>query len=146
MKPTLWGPTAWTYLHLLSFSYPDNPNREQRENIKRFLNYFGKTLPCEKCSNHFLNNISNYDLDKVLNSKNNFIDFIWKLHNKVNKTLNRDKFPFNRFIDNYRKLIDDEDTNIFRIINDRDLYRKIIFFLLFLIVIITTIFIYYRSK
>lgn len=148
MKPTIWGPTAWMYLHLLSLSYPDDPSKEQRENIKQFLVYFGKTLPCEKCSNHFKENIRNYNLDKVLNSKNNFIDFVWKLHNKVNKNLNREKFPFNKFIDSYRKLIDNKDSNIFNVIDNRDLYRKIIFFLLIIIIVILIfLFIkYYKLK
>ena len=28
MKPDIWGPTAWNYIHFLSFSRPDNPTKK----------------------------------------------------------------------------------------------------------------------
>jgi hypothetical protein len=145
MKPTIWGPTAWIYLHLLSFNYPDNPSNAEKNNNKLFLEYFGKTLPCLKCRENFQNHIKNFDIDSVLDSKANYINFIWKMHNKVNKHLKKDDLLFNTFIQNYKKVLDVGNLNPQNQLKTIDLYRKII---IMLIVIIIGLFIllYYKLK
>ena len=146
MKPSIWGPSAWLYLHLLSFSYPDNPTKQDISNHKIFLESFGKTLPCIKCKNNYKNHIKNFDIDNALTSKVNFINFIWKLHNKVNKALDKNTLLFNDFINSYQRLLEINNLNIFELIKTLEKYRKIIIFLLISIIFTVLFIIYYRLK
>ena len=146
MKPNIWGPSAWIYLHLLSMNYPENPTKQDVKTYKIFLEYFGKTLPCDKCQNNFSKHIKNFNLDTALESKSKFINFIWKLHNKVNKDINKKTMSFNDFINIYDKLIDSEKLNLIKNIDNINLYRKIIIVLLISIILIVLFIVYYKLK
>tara|TARA_B100001093_G_C26368271_1_gene817669 strand:+ start:230 stop:670 length:441 start_codon:yes stop_codon:yes gene_type:complete len=146
MKPAIWGPTAWIYLHLISLSYPDNPTRQDIDNNKFFLEYFGKTLPCSKCKNNFKNHLKSFNINYALRSKTNYIDFIWKLHNKVNEDLNKNKLAFNNFIAKYKNIIDSGYHNSIQQIETINLYRKIIIFLIIIIIITLFYNVVYRKN
>ena len=143
MIPTIWGPTAWMYLHLLSLSYPDNPEKKDIANHQLFLEYFGKTLPCEKCRNNYSRHLETFSLKKALESKSSYINFIWKLHNKVNEDLGKKLLSFSEFINMYKNIIDNGNNNLIIEQKYKNLYRKIIFLLI--IVIISLLFILYRK-
>ena len=145
MKPDIWGPTAWNYIHFLSFSYPDNPTQKDITNYKLFLEYFGKTLPCQKCQNNFKKHIKNFDIDNGLTSKADFINLIWKLHNKVNKDLGKKELSFNNFIKLYENILELDAFNGINYLETSLLYRKIILGLLFLIIVISFI-LYHKLK
>ena len=49
MKPEIWGPHAWIFLHSITFDYPDNPTKEVKEKYKGFFESLQDILPCEKC-------------------------------------------------------------------------------------------------
>lgn len=86
MRPDIWGPTTWTLLHSITLEYPENPTDDDKDNIKNFINCFGKVLPCEKCRINFKSHIEEIPLnDTVLNSRKNFIKWMIDIHNSVNK-------------------------------------------------------------
>lgn len=86
MKPEIWGPATWTLLHSITLEYPESPTTEDKENIKNFINCFGKVLPCEKCRINFKSHIEEIPLnDDVLNSRKNLIKWMIDVHNSVNK-------------------------------------------------------------
>lgn len=126
MKSEIWGSTAWIYLHLVSLNYPDNPNKKDIEDNKLFLEYFGKTLPCVKCQHNFTEHMGGFNLNTALESKTNYINFVWKLHNKVNKDLNKPEISFNDYIILYKSLLDIEYINPIKQFENIDIYRKII--------------------
>ena len=37
MEPNIWGPGAWTFLHSITFQYPENPTDLKNRNIILFL-------------------------------------------------------------------------------------------------------------
>ena len=37
MVTSSWGPLMWTYLHIMSFNYPVEPTREQKNKYKQFI-------------------------------------------------------------------------------------------------------------
>jgi len=145
MKPQIWGPTAWNYLHLSSFNYPDNPSDIEKNNSKLFLEYFGKTLPCVKCQNNFQKHIQTFDLNSVLDSKVNYINFIWQLHNKINKDQGKEELPFNDFIKIYKEVLDSEYLNPLQQLKTNKIYRNLLIVLV-LIIILLVILGYYKLK
>ena len=81
-NPKIWGPKGWFFLETIILSYPDNPCSNDKLIFKNFFNNLGDILPCTKCrinyKNHILNNPLN---DKILNNKDNLINWIVKIHN-----------------------------------------------------------------
>ena len=35
MLTTVWGPSLWHYLHTMSFNYPNQPTKKDKENYKK---------------------------------------------------------------------------------------------------------------
>lgn len=86
MKPEKWGPHAWIFLHTITFNYPIKPTEEDKYNMKQFINSLGNVLPCEKCREHFRDNLVKYPLtDEILNNKNKLIYWMIDIHNSVNR-------------------------------------------------------------
>ena len=86
IDPTLWGPSLWTSMHYITFSYPDNPTNNDKQNIKSFFENVGQILPCEKCRINFAKHLSIYPLtDDILNSRYELINWLINIHNEVNK-------------------------------------------------------------
>ena len=57
MDPEIWGPHAWQFLHSITLSYPDNPTLEDKNNHAQFFNSLKDILPCQKCQDHFTQNL-----------------------------------------------------------------------------------------
>ena len=86
IAPEIWGPHFWNVINSIALSYPDKPNIQDQNNVASFLNSLQKVLPCEKCRNHFSENLQKYPLTQALNSRDNFINWVIDVHNSVNKT------------------------------------------------------------
>ena len=125
MDALVWGPVTRNFLHLLTISYPDHPSKDDIENNKLFLNTLGKILPCLKCRNHYENNISKFDLDRELKSKNSYMKLTWKMHNIVN-SLNKDTQRFQYVLEEYKNIIDNGYFNPIKIYKENRLLRRIL--------------------
>lgn len=136
MKPDIWGPTTWTLLHSITLEYPENPTKDDKENIKNFINCFGKILPCEKCRINFKSHIEEIPLnDNILNSKKNFIKWMIDIHNAVNKINGKKELTYHDALKNVLINCDkDNDTN-----NNKNI---IIIVLTVIIVILITVLMY----
>ncbi|XP_031347931.1 FAD-linked sulfhydryl oxidase ALR isoform X2 [Photinus pyralis] len=44
------GNATWGLLHTMASKYPDQPNEEQKRDMKQFFNLLGKFYPCEYCA------------------------------------------------------------------------------------------------
>lgn len=87
MKPDVWGPHAWIFLHSITLDYPNNPTPQNKENMINFINALGYVLPCEKCRNNFKEHLLKYPLnEKALSSKENLVSWMIDIHNCVNDT------------------------------------------------------------
>ena len=105
MLANIWGPSLWTYLHLLSISYPDKPTDDDKEIFKKLIKYLGLTLPCDICKNHYFNFMTEEKVELGLKNKQNFMELFWKLHNNVNKLNDKEIIDFNSFLKKYDKII-----------------------------------------
>ena len=85
MRPEIWGPHAWMFLHSITLEYPENPTSEDKQNILNFINSLGNVLPCEKCKNNFKKHLDKIPLnEKVLSSKQGLVKWLIDIHNCVN--------------------------------------------------------------
>lgn len=115
MLANIWGPSLWTYLHLLSISYPDKPTDDDKEIFKKLIKYLGLTLPCDICKNHYFNFMTEEKVELGLKNKQNFMELFWKLHNNVNKLNDKEIIDFNSFLKKYDKIIKYDENKHFNI-------------------------------
>jgi len=90
MLTSVWGPSMWHYLHVMSFNYPNNPTKMQKKKYKQLLLNLQYTLPCKYCRINLTKNFKNYPLvDKIFENRNNFSRYIFNLHEQINKMLGK---------------------------------------------------------
>ena len=90
MLTTIWGPNMWHYLHTMSFNYPINPDESNKKYYREFILNLQHTLPCKYCRINLKNNLNAYPLKYCyLKNRDTFSRYIYKLHEVVNKLLNK---------------------------------------------------------
>jgi hypothetical protein len=90
MLTTIWGPNMWHYLHTISFNYPIKPTLENKKKYKEFILNLQYTLPCKYCRINLKNNFKVHPLKSChLMDRASFSRYIYKLHEIVNKMLNK---------------------------------------------------------
>jgi hypothetical protein len=90
MLTSVWGPSLWHYLHVMSFNYPINPTKIQKQKYKQLLLNFQYTLPCKYCRLNLTKNFKQFPLnDKIFENRNNFSRYIFNLHEQINKMLGK---------------------------------------------------------
>ena len=90
MLTTIWGPNMWHYLHTMSFNYPINPDESNKKYYSQFVLNLQHTLPCKYCRINLKNNLKAHPLKSCnLKDRDTFSRYIYKLHEIVNKYLNK---------------------------------------------------------
>lgn len=93
MLPNVWGPSMWTSLHSISFCYPNNPTKIDKENYKKFFELVGEMLPCSFCRESYKKfitvGITKLD-DDALKNRNSLTKWLYNIHESVNRKLNVD--------------------------------------------------------
>jgi hypothetical protein len=90
MLTSVWGPSMWHYLHIISFNYPLEPTQQQKNKYKTFINSLQYTLPCKYCRINLNNNFKKYPLsDEIFISRDTFSRYIYNLHELINKMLGK---------------------------------------------------------
>ena len=90
MLTSVWGPSLWHTLHVMSFNYPVKPTKKNKSDYKRFINCLRCTLPCGKCRKNLKKNLKELPLrDKDLKNRESFSRWVYNLHELVNKMLNK---------------------------------------------------------
>ena len=96
-----WGPHGWIFLHSITFQYPMNPSINDKKNYYNFFHSLQYILPCPKCKNHYSDHLKNNPIQ--LNSRLDLIHWLIKVHNNVNKSLNKKIYSFNEIENLYHK-------------------------------------------
>ena len=90
MLTSVWGPSMWHYLHIISFNYPLEPTKQEKNKFKMFINSLQYTLPCKYCRINLKNNLKKYPLtDEIFINRNTFSRYIYNLHELVNRLLGK---------------------------------------------------------
>ena len=95
MATKFWGPLGWMTLHSISSIYPENPTREEKALLEKFVEMFRDTITCVHCKGHFAGMLNRY---KRTNpewsaSRYDFFMFVCRAHNSVNRRLDKPIFP-----------------------------------------------------
>jgi hypothetical protein len=90
MLTTVWGPSLWHFLHIMSFNYPNEPTNEQKRYYMNFILSLEHILPCKYCRINLKKNFKVVPL-RISNMKNRytFSKYIYELHEHINKMLNK---------------------------------------------------------
>ena len=133
----IWGPPAWTFLHTVTYNYPENPTDDDKRNFYNFFMSLQHVLPCNKCKAHYRQNIQKYDLSESLDSRENLVKWLIDLHNNVNKDNGKPIWSYSEVYNKYREMY-----------NQTNIYNNIIIFTIILIVLILIFFLFniYGSK
>ena len=90
MLTSVWGPSLWHYLHVMSFNYPLKPTNIQKQKYKQLLLNLQYTLPCKYCRINLKNNFKKHPLvNKIFENRHNFSYYIFNLHEHINKMLGK---------------------------------------------------------
>jgi hypothetical protein len=90
MLTAVWGPAMWHFLHTMSFNYPVNPTKEEKNNYMNFVKNLVFVLPCKYCRMNLKENFKQkpLNIDKM-KSRDSFSRYIYDLHEHVNKMLKK---------------------------------------------------------
>lgn len=82
---------GWMTLHSISVAYPDDPSETDKQILEQFMSAFGGCITCVHCRNHFRIMFSDYKskIPTWKNSKKDLFLTICRLHNAVNKRLDK---------------------------------------------------------
>lgn len=90
MLTSVWGPSMWHFLHIMSFNYPINPTNEDKQHYKDFILSLRDILPCKYCRINLKNNLMKHPITmEDMKDRENFSKYIYQLHETVNKMLNK---------------------------------------------------------
>ena len=92
-----WGPAAWTFMHTVSFVYPEYPNQEDKDRMHKFMHALAAMLPCIRCRRdwtHYLSQNLASSSSTYLQSRENFVRFVIDGHNHVNRRLSKRVYSY----------------------------------------------------
>jgi hypothetical protein len=111
MNPSIWGPPCWTFLHSVSFDYPNNPSQVEKNMYKTFFNTLQYILPCEKCRQNYKIHIQKYPIDNYLNSKDSLVNWLVKIHNEVNIVNNKRIYKTKEVIQHFKNIYKNKNNH-----------------------------------
>ena len=78
-------------LHSAASCYPDSPLPAERALMQTWLDMFQSTITCPSCKEHFGTALAAYRrlYPQMLNSRSEFMLFSFRVHNTVNRRLNK---------------------------------------------------------
>lgn len=82
---------GWMTLHSISVCYPDTPSLSDKQILQEFMNAFAGSITCVYCRQHFGSMFADYKskVPSWLNSKKDLFLAICRMHNAVNKRLDK---------------------------------------------------------
>jgi hypothetical protein len=98
IKPSIWGPHGWKFMHYVSLGYPSKPTEEDKKNYKAFYTSLQHILPCAKC------------VDNHLSSRDTLVRWVIDIHNQVNNETGKREYTYEEALSLYT---DGGDTKVF---------------------------------
>ena len=127
----IWGPPAWTFLHTVTYNYPENPTEDDKRNFYNFFMNLQHVLPCEKCRSHYKQNIQKYDLNNSLGSRQELVKWLIDLHNDINKDNGKPVWSYSDVYNKYQDMYKSDSV-----------INKVLIFIILCIVLILIFFLF----
>lgn len=134
MNSNIWGPGAWTFLHSITFNYPDNPSQQDKNEYSDFFYSLANILPCSICQNNFKKNLNDLPIKFYLQSKKLLTKWLFEIHNRVNIETNKKTITFKEFQNIYKKIYSNSNESL-TYYKRKNKIQKIIIYVLFVIII-----------
>jgi hypothetical protein len=87
ISPKIWGPNAWTFIHLMVLSEKEPFDSSRLKYYEQFFTLLTVLLPCETCRNHLIENIGKMTKIESIQTKRELFNWTVDLHNRVNQIL-----------------------------------------------------------
>ena len=91
------GRNTWSLLHSIAASYPNEPTEEDKKQITNFIYGLAHLFPCKICGSHLLKMLNKEGVHA--NSREDLVNYICKIHNIVNKVLEKPVFDCKKAFD-----------------------------------------------
>ena len=140
LDPKIWGPHYWFFLHTITLTYPNNPNKTIKKKYYDFIQNLPLFIPIENIGNYFSNLLDKYPITPYLDSRDSFIKWMYFIHNEVNKKIGKDEITLSQALEDYYKNY--QNINYYHREKKNQSY---IFFAIILILIILSINFYRKS-
>lgn len=101
LDPKIWGPHYWFFLHTIAMSYPVHPNAVTKKKYYDFVQNIPLFIPVESMAGEFSKLLDQYPVQPYLDNKESFIRWLWFIHNKINKKLEKPQISLNDFYVKY---------------------------------------------
>lgn len=131
----MFGAPLWYTFHMLSFGYPEDPGNTNRKKFKKqhyrdMVENWQHTLPCCCCRNNYRQHLRNLLKPAVFDSRFTFTQFVFDLHNEVNRDLGKkvlgpaDFAKLRRFYESARAGRDHPYGRAFVVVQEKSKTRK----------------------
>jgi len=104
MQTSKWGPSAWNFLHTLTFNYPENPTDDNKKYYYELFENLKFTLPCKYCRESYSIFFKYININSYLNDRMGITYWLFTIHNIVNYKLNKKKVDFIDIVNYYEKM------------------------------------------
>ena len=90
MLTTVWGPSMWHYLHIMSFNYPINPTKSDKNHYRDFIINLQYVLPCKYCRQNLTNNLKKLPITmSSMTNRETYSKYVYELHEHINNMLKK---------------------------------------------------------
>lgn len=125
LDPRVWGPHYWHFLHTIALTYPNHPNAITKKKYYEFINSLPLFIPIETMSSDFSKLLNLYPVQPYLDNRENFVKWVWFIHNKINEKIEKPQISLNDF---YVKYYEEYKTIDEKIKYSLKMKEKIIYF------------------
>ena len=91
------GRNTWSLLHSMAAAYPNEPTEEDKKQITNFMYGLANHFPCKICGSHLLKMLKKEGVHA--DSREELVNYICKIHNIVNKVLQKPQFDCKKAFD-----------------------------------------------
>jgi hypothetical protein len=124
MLTTVWGPSMWHYLHIMSFNYPVEPSLKDKRHYMNFVKNLQNVLPCKYCRINLKTNFKSLPLTlDDMKDRESFSRYIFELHELVNRMLHKKSnltyCDVRERYEHFRARCTDEKLKLFKVENNR---------------------------
>ena len=96
VRPGIWGPSAWKFIHAMTLAYPDEPSEKQQDAAADLLRILAALLPCSVCRSHLTGHLR--ERPPEVADRMSFVYYVHWLHNKVNESTGKPALPMDEFL------------------------------------------------